>query len=1258
MYLKKVEIQGFKSFADKIAIELGKGVTSIVGPNGSGKSNIADAVRWVLGEQSVKSLRGARMDDVIFSGTEHRKPSGFAEVTLLIDNADGGLRIPYSEVSVARRIYRSGESEYLINRSQCRLKDVNELFFDTGIGREGYSIIGQGKVDEILNNKPEDRRGIFEEAAGISKYKAKRHEAERKLFATSQNLVRIRDIIGELEAQLAVLSEQASVAREYLRLRDELKEIEVAGYVSSIGKHEKSLAKCESGLATAKEGQAAQEAALAAAEAAAERARERVALIDSSQAELNRALLDIEARLSGAAGQINLNGEKTERAKADIERVRGEIARAGERKTGRGEELSANKKKLGYLSGELLRYDGLLAKARAEYDAVLSALGESDRAIEALKQSAGEARDQYYNDGNRLSAMRAEREHFGRAAAAIERNAAAAVSDMDAGALAKEGLNDRRFELSKEMEALHAALKAASEERASLGAALDGKRRSAADTAMELNAKRSRMKILEGMESSYEGFYASVRRVLAECSRSPEFGAGICGAVASLIKAPKELETAIGMALGSAQQNIVTDDEGAAQRAIAFLKRSSGGRATFLPITSIRGRALGAPLRAQLDGQAGFVGVASELIGFDEKYANIVSELLGTTVVADKLDNGLAIASRFRRAFRVVTLDGDVVSISGAITGGSVEARDSGILGRRREIGELASVIAAAEKSAGEAEGELARMESALSALAAGVSDKERAYNELRMEGAALEQQIGHIDDKLKADAGRREMYKVELAESARAIGGLEQSIADLSKHMQSQSDAIDGMQAQIDAYTEKNREGQQNRDELLSDISAYNVSVASITEARRAVEENIARLDNEMAESDRGVASREAAIARYERDIEAYAEDMGALRAAVDRAEQEKRGAMLRIESAASEKASLHDEARGLAEEAARVNGLLTGIAREISRFETRAVRIKAELDHCRNRLWEDYELTYHNALASLTGAAVAGADVDDVDADVSDADDVDADASDAPDSLDADASEADDIDADDMDADADADAAAATTGARPAAPPPLMGEAAARRSAKIRDEMRALGPVNVLAIDEYAATKERHEIMEAQSQDLIEASGKLRRVIADMSEIMRENFVEQFNKINQNFDIVFKELFSGGRARLILSENAGDVLDAGIEIEIQLPGKRMQNMMLYSGGERALTAIALIFAMLMLKQPPFCLLDEIESALDEANIERFSHYINKYSGAIQFILITHRKGTMEGSDVLYGVTMQERGVSGVVSLRISDAS
>ena len=1192
MYLKKIDIQGFKSFADRITIELDRGVTSIVGPNGSGKSNISDAVRWVLGEQSVRSLRGSRMEDVIFSGTEHRKPSGFAEVTLLIDNDGGRLPIPFTEVSVTRRVYRSGESEYLINRRLCRLKDVNELFFDTGVGREGYTIIGQGKVDEILSNKPDERRGIFEEAAGISKYKARRQEAERKLEATSQNLLRIGDIIGELGVQLEILEEQAGAAGRYLKLRAELESIEVAGYVSLIGKFEAELQKYETGLAAVKEEHARHTALLSEIEASSSRLRERAEQIEAQQAALNAALIDIEARHSAFSNQINLNTEKTNRAVSDIERVRAEIARAGERKSGYEAELAASQKKHAYLSAELERYENLLSEKKALYDGILSVIDAADREIEQKKQEASDARDRCYELKNRLTGLAAEREHYGRAATALEKNLASVIGDLDGGSLAREELDDQRNAIKADINRLHKLLSALSQKRADTGAQIDAAKPALAALGNEINAKRARLKILSDMEDSFEGFYASVRRVLTECKRTPGFGEGVCGAVASLIKTPAELETAVGMALGPALQNIVTDGEPAAARAIAFLKKTSGGRATFLPISSVRGRRLDAGLPAKLAKMSGYIGVASELIEYDEKYNKVMSELLGATVVVDRLDNGLAVASAFRHMFRIVTLDGDIISVGGSITGGSLEQRGTGILGRNREIKELASSLAALQDRLTARQREYVALESKLGAIVGDMSAQESAQNERRLEEAALTQRLSGLDDKLKADAERRGLYALELDEAARAAAGLDAQIGELSAAIEAGLAGVDIMQREIGAYTEKNREGQQYRDELLSDISAYNVSVASVSEARKAVSESIGRLEAEMAGSDRGISAREEAVKRFYADIEQYKMENEAFRAELDKIEMERRGSRLRGESAEAEKAALRTESARLTDEAARVGSLLGGVVREMGRFETREARIRAELDHNRNRLWEDYELTYHNALESLPGGAQAFLNDD-------------------------------------------------------------TGEAAAKRSAAIRDEMRELGPVNVLSIEEFKQTKVRFDKMEEQKNDLEDAGVKLRRVISEMSQIMSRNFAEHFDHINKNFDIVFKELFSGGRARLILTEGS-DVLEAGVEIEIQLPGKRMQNMMLYSGGERALTAIALIFALLMLRPAPFCLLDEIESSLDDANVDRFSRYIKKYSEETQFILVTHRKGTMEGSNVLYGVTMQERGVSDVVSLNL----
>jgi chromosome segregation protein len=1239
LHLKKLEIQGFKSFADRINLEFVTGITSIVGPNGSGKSNISDAVRWVLGEQSLKSLRGSRMEDVIFSGTEHRKPSGLAEVTLVIDNRDGRLPLEYAEVSVARRAYRSGESEYLINKNHCRLKDIYEMFFDTGIGREGYTIIGQGKVDEILNNKPEERRGIFEEAAGIMKYKVRKLEAERKLEATERNLARIGDIVAELSAQLDILREQAAAARKYLALGERLKRIELEVYTSRIGRCLAELKKGEDGAGLAREELARAEAAMARAEAASAEKGRRGEAIDAAHDELRDALLRIESQLVSAGGAITLSREKSERSAESARRLRAEISEAGERNERRLAELASNEDKAAYIAGELGRLEARQGEKKSAYAELLSSLGAHEREMEALKQEAAALQESHYEKRSAFAALSAELEHFAKNRLSIGRSMEAAAGELERDAAAMAELGEAKKAAGERLEALRGELARRAGERADKSRRIEALSAAAQAKLTEKNAKKARARILSDLESSMEGFHASVKRVLSRCRADAAFGEGIYGAVAALIEVPREYVAAIGTALGQAQQNIVAADEDAAKRAIEYLKRTSGGRATFMPLTSVKGGRLERGLLARLAGQPGYVGLARDLVRCDALYDPAITQLLGRTCIVDAIGNAVRLAREFRYSFRIVTLEGDVLATGGTITGGSVEVRDSGILSRHAEIPELNAAIAALDA-------ELAGMERERAALAAGLEAAtreaeaaERERNALNVESASLDGRISGIGERMKVASGRIELYEREKREAEAHEKELAGAIEAAASEADALLAAMGEKNAELAKLGERSREGQQATDALREDISGLSVSIASMSEARKAVLANIGRIKSEMQSDGAGAESKLAEIERLEEDIRRLALESAASEAERRKLGTEKQGRNLQLESIAAEKAALREEMSQAAEDIAALAERIAGIQREIGRQEAREARIGAELESSRNRLWDEYELTYHNALellAAQPGGAAAGA-VPELGAGVAAA---------GPGSA----------------AAADAGEAAGAGGEAEApelagAPGPGETEgtgSAGRTAAAIKEEIKALGFVNVLAIDEYAATKARHEKMQNARQDMEEAGAKLRKVIGEMSAIMQQTFQEQFELINANFNAVFQELFEGGQGRLVLTEGK-KVLEAGVEIEIQFPGKKMQNMMLYSGGERAMTAIALIFAMLKLKPAPFCLLDEIESALDEANVDRFARYLASYCASTQFIMVTHRKGTMEASNALYGVTMQEKGVSSVVSLRLA---
>ncbi|MCL2164846.1 MAG: chromosome segregation protein SMC [Oscillospiraceae bacterium] len=1194
MYLKRLEVQGFKSFPNKISLEFNSGVTAIVGPNGSGKSNISDAVRWVLGEQSVKTLRGNRMEDVIFSGTEHRKPSGFAEVTIVLDNEGRKLPVDYSEVSVTRRLYRSGESEYYINRNQCRLKDVNELFYDTGIGKDGYSIIGQGRVDEVLNTKPDDRRSIFEEAAGVMKYKVKKNEAERKLEATQQNILRIKDIMAELELQLTTLEQQAVDARKYLNLRDELKALEVEAFVVSITKCSADIKKCDKDTLTQKDeyDRANEKRDGLGAEIRAK--KERIEFLDEKLNALREGIFLIDSGLAATESEIKLNDEKVNGLLSGIRRIEDEISRHSERGGFLADELASNEKRAEYLKNELVRFNNELASVKARYEKILQGLDESDRSIEKMKLEASDLQENMYDRKNGLGKSKAELDNLNKNAAAIAGNIRQITLESDKDNIALDEKVDDAKEYRRSAEAIKQEIQGLSKEKGRLGFVIRDMEKEIMTKHAELGAKKSNLKLLIDMEERFEGFSDSVKNILRMCKSSPDFGEGIFGAVASLITVPREYETAIEMALGPAKQNVVTSDDQTAKKAVNYLKKSNGGRVTFLPLSSVKASETEATAIAEFARDGGFIGAARDLIDYDKKYHRAITHLLGRTVVVRDIDDAIRISKKREHSVRIVTLDGDIISQGGAVTGGSIEKRGFGILARRRQIPDLESEITELEKGLAGVDARLQAERKNFEATSESLRMKESELNKTALAQTKTESEITHLNDRIKSNGMRLEIYRKEKSEMAFAVEELGGVIEAEINKIEALADELETKRAEIIELTDQNKEEQAARDTLQADISSYSVSAASVNESLKSVEENIARVNNEIAGGERDLAKKQKETEKMKGEIEDLKQKNTALKKSIEGKEVERRGNLLQTESASAEKQAVSDEIQELSDEALHLNELEERIQREMQRISLRKERLDAELEGFQNRLWEEYELTYTNAMA-LRDAAIAAAT---------------------------------------------ADAAITRTGR-------------AARINQLKEEIRELGFVNVQAIETLSETKARYTKMQKQQIDMEEACEKLYIVINEMMTVIRKNFSAQFEKINENFNTVFKELFRGGQARVMLS-GSSDVLAAGIDIEVQFPGKKMQNMMLYSSGERAMTAIALIFAILKLNPAPFCLLDEIESTLDEANVYRLARYIKSYCNNTQFIMVTHRKGTMEGSDVMFGVTMEERGVSGIVSLKL----
>ena len=1182
MYLKALEIQGFKSFPDKTVLNFGEDITAIVGPNGSGKSNVSDAIRWVMGEQSSKSLRGAKMEDVIFGGTEKRSQMGFAQVTLVLDNTEHIFpRMEESEVAVTRRYYRSGESEYYINKQSVRLRDVNELFMDTGMGREGYSIVGQGKIDEILSVKSADRREIFEEAAGISKFRHRKEETERKLERTEENLVRINDKIAELELQVGPLRSQAEKAKKYLILRDELRTLEISVWLENLDKIKTDSIKLNTDYALAQQELERANAALDELYAASEQFAEKAHANDMEQERLRTECAELDAKRSEEDAAVAVLRTGIEHNRASIERVENDLRD----QSGRAESLTAQ------IAAKHARIEELAAQAAELEEELRAFLAQA----EELARTAGEA-------GSEVEALRAKEA----LAASDAADCRADVSAMNAG-LAE--LTERRAALEAESESVDGQLtekrRAASASRRALEEAqeeadavrniisghtlkMEGRvkreetaRQKSIDLTMEKNNLDSRIHLLSEMEKEYEGFNKAVRLIMQAAEKNAL--RGVHGPVANLMTTDKRYAVAIEIALGAGMQNVVVDREEDAKSAINFLKQRDGGRATFLPLTAIRGDVL---REAGVEREYGYVGVASQLVQFDKRYAEIFNNLLGRTVVVEDMDCGIAIARKYSNRFRIVTLDGQVLNRGGSMTGGSV-SRSAGILSRANELKELT-----------------ARREALTEKLDAALREADEAKRDLNAAqyelDVAREQQRGAEDAVLRL-TGEKKQYDM-LLESLRAresdIAAELESITarteELKKAAAAREEEIKKHEAEAARCRAESEEKLAGQNELQRDsahlgdeIAARKSTLAGFTAERETTERALGDLET-LAQQMRGDEDgRRALIEDYRAKIKAAEEEIAqhdAVTASL-RADAEKRRAELA--ELAEAKLTLEGERSANDRRYRECNELLSQTQAAAGRLEQKRVTAAMEEKQILDKLWESYELSH-------SAAQEQRIELESV-------------------------------------------------------------PKASRRINELKREINGLGNVNVGAIEEFDRVNTRYTYLTGQRDDVEKAKEELLGVIENITSEMTVIFKEQFALIRESFQETFLELFGGGKATLEL-EDENAVLDCGIEIKVQPPGKALKTLSLLSGGEKAFVAIALYFAILKVHPTPFCVMDEIEAALDEPNVIRVAHYMRRICDKTQFIVITHRRGTMEAADVLYGVTMQERGVSKVLTINMND--
>ncbi|EMI11815.1 chromosome segregation protein SMC [Anoxybacillus gonensis] len=1182
MFLKRLEAIGFKSFADRISIDFVPGMTAIVGPNGSGKSNITDAIRWVLGEQSAKSLRGAKMEDVIFSGSESRKPLNVAEVTLTLDNSDQFLPLEYEEVSVTRRVYRSGDSEFFINKQPCRLKDIVDLFMDSGVGREAFSIISQGKVEEILSSKPEERRMIFEDAAGVLKYKMRKKKAEHKLSETEDHLQRVQDILHELNQQLEPLKQQASIAKEYIEKKEQLQTYEVGLIVYEIEQlHEKWEALKEQ-LAIHEQNEIELATTLQKEEAHIAELRHELTALDESIDGLQQVLLLVSEELEKMEGKKQVLKERKNNAHKQQHQMEQTVAQLAERERVLEATIAEKKKLLQQLQTNV---QALQAELK-EKNNVLSAYGpKAEAEIERLKS-------EYIDLVHEQATLKNERTHTEAQLQKNEEKQRQLIAANDEHIRAYEQIVQQWeqkqqlvHQLQQRIAEQEEAVKTKEQQLAVQKEQYRKKEATLYEAYQYVQKMKSKKEMLEAMQQEYAGFFQGVKEVLKAKDRLP----GIHGAVVELMTVPSELETAIEVALGGAAQHIVVENEQSAREAIQFLKRHAYGRATFLPLNVIQGKSLPPSVRADMMKHPAYVGVASELISYEATYAQVMTNILGTVIITRDLKGANELARQLQYRYRFVTLDGDVVNPGGAMTGGTVNKQTSSLLSRTRELEEVTASFREIERKTIELEQRIQREKET---IAQAEQQREHLYAELEANRMALQEEKSawteldlrkkHMDERLAVYRYERQTLEEEKQQLTARLHDVMQQLNELEKN-------IAHIDEQVQQWTEKKQLEQQSKEQMQEQLTALKVALAEKQEHVRNEEQHVRRLVEEWEETKRTRAKMEEERHQLIQHMNEQTEDEQQLERICKEKTKQKEETIQLIASRREQRLQYQTKLEQLEKEIKELKRQHKQLTDTLKDEEVKLARFDMELDHLLNRLREEYKLSFEAA--------------------------------------------------------------------KEAFPLHIPAQEARKKVKLIQLAIDELGTVNLGAIEEYERVFERHRFLTEQKEDLQHAKDTLYQVIDEMDDEMKRRFAVTFEQIRTQFARVFVELFGGGKADLKLTD-PNDLLHTGVDIVAQPPGKKLQHLSLLSGGERALTAIALLFAILNVRPVPFCVLDEVEAALDEANVQRYAKYLKKFSHETQFIVITHRKGTMEEADVLYGVTMQQSGVSKLVSVRLEEAA
>ncbi len=1179
MYLKRIEMQGFKSFADKTVLEFKPGITTVIGPNGSGKSNISDAIRWVLGEQSMKSLRGAKSEDIIFAGTQARKSLGFAEVSIVIDNNDNKLPIEYSEVTVTRKIYRSGETGYFINKVPCRLKDILELFMDTGIGKDGYSIIGQGKIDEILSNKSEDRRHIFEEAAGIVKYRTRKQESEKKLEQTKLNLLRINDILAEIEANIEPLKLQSDKAKQFLDLREELKSIEVGLFIYNINTYKEKLeqlVKDEDIIASQKE---AEDSKMEALQASKEELRQVVDDITAQIENMQNIGFESSNKIEKINSEIGISNERIQNNSANKQRLEAEILEVKNRIEELKEEQKQKLEKKTNLTSNKEKFEKELAEKETELAELSKKLSAKELEIEGKKQIVQDNIDKKYELAAEINTQDVNYENLEKRKKQLKNEIDSVISELDSTRYGKNEISKGFYDIESKRNIAVENLEKSVQAKEQNMQKLKQYEEEISKLTYTQRMKQARHQFLIETEKEKEGYNKTVKSLLVACDKDSSLNKGIHGVLANLISVEKEYETAIEMCLGQSLQNIVTSTEQDAKKMIEYLRTNSLGRASFLPIASVQGKKLD-----KLTKMDGVIGIASDLVKCKKEYEQIILSLLGRTVVVEDMDTAIALAKKDKYSFRIVTLKGDIISSSGSISGGSVQTKTVNILGRSREIEDLEKELKKLEKQIADKTAEKEEYASSIGDSIEQTAKLEKELQEIEIVYATEKQKMVAVEENITRLENRLAKLKEEVTQTEKQKEENRLLKEQKEAEIQELTQQIEELNKVIEEFALNNKDNQKYIDDLNFDITNLKISVTSFDESESSIEEMVERISQDIKNNEQSIENKNQNILAITEENTKLEQTITEYNNQIEQIKQEVTNSGTKVEELKQERIAKNEKLVNTENEIQSQFSTLESLKEQIIKLDVKKTKLEQDLQQVVESLWNEYELTPNSTEEYQKPNNVATAQ---------------------------------------------------------------------KQVNSLRNKIKDLGSINIDSIEEYKKTKERYDFMSEQRLDLENTASKLRKIIGDMTTTMQNQFKEKFELINKNFNEVFTELFNGGKAELIL-ENEENILECGIDIRVQPPGKKLQNMMLLSGGEKAFTAIALLFAILKINPAPFCILDEIEAALDDVNVYRFAEYLKKFCKQTQFLVITHRKGTMEAGDSVYGVTMEENGISKLLSIKL----